>query len=110
MPKPTPAAKPAEFETPTIGQGWPVLWQHSEGERPCTAFVTAVYPRAVDLMIYPPGSTRSLIKTAVRHRDDPLRKNLIGDNDDGFWSHTTFGEALVGLMDPKVETAPAPSE
>lgn len=87
------------FDMPRIAQGKAVLWypdRHNPDD--CfTALVTAVFDRAISIVIFYP-ELQFAAKSAVRHRNDPDGE-MIDKSNDGVWDFCEDAQDSKMLVD-----------
>ncbi len=86
-----------KFDMPRIAQAKPVLWfpDRHISEESHTALVAKVGDRSIDLAIILPDSTNFVMKTGVRHRNDPDGE-IIDRSGNGVWDFAEEQDA--GLL------------
>lgn len=87
-----------KFQRPPVAVSQSVLWTHDGQGVPSAAVVTEVGDTTVGLIVFPPGYSTGFVRSAVHHKDDPLR--LKGDRgSSGCWVHTPETLAVQKLID-----------
>jgi hypothetical protein len=74
-----------------------VIYVPCPGARPELALVARVDPRALELLVFVPGSKTVMPRRGVRHRDDPEISKL-AEYRDGTWSDTERDAEVEGRL------------
>ncbi len=88
---------PPQWQMPKAKVGQVVLWSWNRDGEKSAAFVVKTSPMAVELLVHVASLKDHVIKTGVRHVDDPfLYKHP--EHDGGCWCHTEDHERFERLM------------
>lgn len=72
------------FIPPHVRLGDTVWWKPHPKEQPAAALVTRVDGGTLALLIFPPGYHNGLVRTGVRHQDDPGLTSVVA-KESGCW-------------------------
>ncbi len=100
MPKVSEApAPPAQvFKMPAVALGQVVLWTYGpDGRDPCPAVVLSVGGRTVNLAVHVDGIKDHVLKTGVRHKDDPFLQTS-PEHDSGVWDLTVRDRRIDAML------------
>ena len=88
---------PPQWQMPKAKVGTVVLWSWNRDSEKSVAFVMKAGTSAVELLVHVASVKDHVIKTGVRHVDDPfLYKHP--EHDGGCWSHTKKHERIERLL------------